>query len=118
MKVCVCCIAKMENLYIKEYVEYYYNLGVDKIVLYDNNEIDGEHFRRCIFGIYHHVSVKHLQKYIDEMVLRWNTRKATEGDRFAIMLSRSLGIVSFKDIRGCATDNELVDMLEEGEMCA
>lgn len=31
-----------------------------------------------------------------------NTRKATEGDRFSIMLSRSLGNVSFKDTRGCA----------------
>lgn len=58
------------------------------------------HFRRCIFGIYHHVSVKHLQRYIDEMVFRWNMRKATEGDRFASMFSNSLRVVNFDMVRG------------------
>jgi len=41
MKVAVCCIGRMENKYIKEYVEHYKNLGVDNIFLYDNN-YDGE----------------------------------------------------------------------------
>lgn len=46
--VALCCIGKMENLYIKDYVEYYYNLGVNKIYLYDNNDIEGEHFEDVI----------------------------------------------------------------------
>ncbi len=41
MKVAVCCIGRLENRYIKEYVEYYKNLGIDNIFLYDNN-YDGE----------------------------------------------------------------------------
>lgn len=44
MIVSVCAIAKMENLYIREFVEYYKSLGFHKIYLYDNNDINGEKF--------------------------------------------------------------------------
>lgn len=57
------------------------------------------HFRRCIFGIYHQVSVKHLQRYIDEMVFRWNTRKASEGTRFEAMFRASLNVVNYDTVR-------------------
>ena len=46
--IAVCAIAKNENLYIREWVEWYKNLGVSKIFLYDNNDIDGEHFEEVI----------------------------------------------------------------------
>ena len=42
--VALCVIAKNENLYIKEFVEYYKHLGIKKIYLYDNNNINGENF--------------------------------------------------------------------------
>ena len=42
--VCMCTPAKEENKYIKEFIEHYKNYGVDKIFLYDNNDIDGEKF--------------------------------------------------------------------------
>jgi len=42
MKICVCTLAKNENKYIKEFVEHYKKYGVDKIYLYDNNDINGE----------------------------------------------------------------------------
>ena len=41
-------IAKNENLYIKEFVEYYKNLGIKKIYLYDNNDINGENFNTIL----------------------------------------------------------------------
>ena len=44
IKVCLCAIGKRENLYVREYVEHYKLYGVDKIFIYDNNEIDGEVF--------------------------------------------------------------------------
>ena len=44
LKIGICTLGKDENKYIKEFVEYYKNYGVDKIYLYDNNDIDGERF--------------------------------------------------------------------------
>ena len=47
-KVALCCIAKMENSYIRFFVEYYKNLGFDKIIIYDNNDLEGEQFEEVI----------------------------------------------------------------------
>lgn len=41
-KIAICAIAKNENLYIREWVEYHKNIGIDKIFIYDNNEKNGE----------------------------------------------------------------------------
>ncbi len=46
--IALCCIAKMENDYIRFFVEYYKNLHFDKIFIYDNNDIDGEKFEDVI----------------------------------------------------------------------
>ena len=43
-KVCLCTLAKNENRYIREYVQHYEKYGVDKIFLYDNNDVEGEKF--------------------------------------------------------------------------
>ena len=48
MKICICTIVKQENKYILEYIEYYKNFGVDKIYIYDNNNINGEYFDNII----------------------------------------------------------------------
>ncbi len=44
----MCVIAKLENLYIKEFIDYYKNIGIKKIFLYDNNDILGENFTDVI----------------------------------------------------------------------
>ena len=68
------------------------------------NSIEGfwGHFKRMVFGIYHFVSKTYLQRYIDEAVFRWNTRKADEGDRFAGMFQKSVRVVSYRDVRNVA----------------
>ena len=38
LKIAICTMAKKENEYIKEYVDYYIKLGVDHIFIYDNND--------------------------------------------------------------------------------
>jgi len=43
--------------------------------------------KRGIIGIYHFVSKKHLQNYIDEFVFRYNTRKCNESGRINVLLS-------------------------------
>lgn len=48
IKTLLCCIGKNENKYIRDYVEWYKNLGVTHICLYDNNNIDGERFEDVI----------------------------------------------------------------------
>ena len=47
------------------------------------NTIEGEWslFKRGVYGIYHHVSEKHLQRYLDEFIARCNTRKLKEHER-------------------------------------
>ena len=47
-KVCLCTIGKNENLYAKEFVEHYKSYGIDKIFIYDNNDIEGEFFDSVI----------------------------------------------------------------------
>ena len=39
----ICAIAKNENLYINDWVNYHLNLGFDKIYLYDNNDLGTEY---------------------------------------------------------------------------
>ena len=48
MKVALCCIGKNENRYIREYIDHYRTVGVDKIFLFDTNDPDGERFEEII----------------------------------------------------------------------
>lgn len=48
IKVCLCTIGKNENKYVREYIEHYYKLGVDKLYIYDNNDINEESFYSVI----------------------------------------------------------------------
>jgi hypothetical protein len=44
IKVCLCVLAKLENKYIIQYIEHYKKIGVDKMFIYDNNDLNGEKF--------------------------------------------------------------------------
>ena len=48
VNISICVIGKNENKYIREFAEYYHLLGVDKIFLYDNNELNGEYFETMV----------------------------------------------------------------------
>ena len=48
VSVCICTLGKQENKYIREYINHYLKYGVDKIFLYDNNDINGERFEDVI----------------------------------------------------------------------
>ena len=47
-KVCLCAIGKKENLYAKEFVDYYKSLGYNHIFIYDNNDKDDEKFEEVL----------------------------------------------------------------------
>lgn len=42
--------------------------------------------KRGIYGIYHHVTAKHLQAYCNEFAYRYNSRKIKDNDRFILSL--------------------------------
>jgi transposase-like protein len=42
--------------------------------------------KRGVYGAWHHVSREHLPKYTSEFQFRWNTRKVSDGKRFATFL--------------------------------
>ena len=44
IKICLCTIGKNENKYTREFINHYQKYGVDKIFIYDNNDINGESF--------------------------------------------------------------------------
>lgn len=48
MKTAVMAIAKLENNYVREWVEHYLKLGFTNVIIYDNNDPDGEHFEEVI----------------------------------------------------------------------
>ena len=58
---------------------------------FDNNGLEGfwSLLKRGIYGIYHQVSPKHLNKYCDEFSFRYNARKASVNDRFDYSLENS-----------------------------
>lgn len=45
--------------------------------------------KRGIIGIYHHLSRKHLQLYVNEFCFRYNTRKISSFSRFNLLLRNS-----------------------------
>ena len=47
-KICICTLGKEENLYVREYLEHYFNLGINKVYISDNNDINGEKFEDVI----------------------------------------------------------------------
>ncbi len=58
---------------------------------FHNNSIEGfwSLLKRGIYGIYHQVSAKHLNKYCDEFSFRYNARKASVNDKFDFSLENS-----------------------------
>jgi transposase-like protein len=56
-----------------------------------NNGIEGSWslLKRGIYGIYHQVSPKHLNKYCDEFAFRYNTRKISDSEKFSLSLLKA-----------------------------
>ena len=66
------------------------------------NTIEGffAYLKRSIFGIYHQVSPKHLQRYCNENGYRYNMRKMTDPERFNMSLQNIERRLTYKKLVG------------------
>lgn len=94
------------SLYDSEYTHAIVHHNAKEFVVGDayTNSIEGfwGQLKRSIFGIYHFVSAKYLQRYVDEAVFRYNTREDKESVRFMEMFGRSLNVVRYDKIKEVA----------------
>ena len=76
-------ISKMYYHYTIDHSKKQYGKG-----LINTNTIEGfwTLLKRGYIGIYHSMSRKHLQRYVNEFVFRYNTRKISENSRFNLLL--------------------------------
>lgn len=65
------------------------------------NSMEGfwSHFKRMVDGVYHHISIAYLQRYVDEECFRWNTKHLKSGARFEIVFGACLGKFTYDDVK-------------------
>ena len=54
--------------------------------------------KRGLYGVYHQVSAKHLDKYLNEFASRFNTRQLGTEERFDTFLAQSEGRLLYKNL--------------------
>ncbi|MBQ0142379.1 MAG: transposase [Prevotellaceae bacterium] len=57
------------------------------------------HFKLMVDGVYHHISIAYLQRYVDEECFRWNTKHLKSGARFEIVFGACLGKFTYDDVK-------------------
>ena len=114
-KTCLCCIVKMENLYLRDFVEYYKNIGFTNIVLYDNNDENGEYPQQVIgdyisngFVIYK--NARGLYRYQLEAYGKCYEEYKTQYDWMAFFdVDEYLHIISGKNISNFLSEEKFKD---------
>ncbi|MBC3758126.1 IS1595 family transposase [Hyunsoonleella sp. SJ7] len=78
------------NFYEHSFVRHSASQYVDGVVHTNSIENFWSHLKRGIDGIYHHVSKKHLDKYINEYTFRFNNRNLSEGSKFDVAIANGV----------------------------
>lgn len=91
-------VDKLKNCVKHERVNHSAKLYVNSKAHTNGLENFWSHLKRGIDGIYHWCSVKHLQYYVDEYALRYNSRDFTTFDRFNLVLQNSVQRLTYKKL--------------------
>jgi len=64
IKIALCTMGKNENLYVKEFIDYYFKLGIDHIFIYDDNDPNSEQIYKAIDKKYqNNVTIYEAKKF-------------------------------------------------------
>lgn len=90
--------SSLKRIYDHKFVRHNTGQYVDGRI--HTNTIEGfwSLLKRGIVGIYHFTSKKHLQKYVDEFVFRYNTRLATDCNRFNLLLANTTHRLTYNEL--------------------
>ena len=86
------------QFYVHAVVHHKLGKYVDGAAFTNNIEGFWAMVKRGLLGIYHFTSKKHLQKYLDEFVFRFNTKDYPENIRFARLLSNMTVRTRYRDL--------------------
>jgi transposase-like protein len=104
-----------------DHVQINHSEGQFKVEKFHTNSIENywSVLQRTIYGTYHAVSRKHLQRYCDESAFRFNNRKLHDGFRFNLSLLQLEGRLTYKDlVYGQSQENQIgreIETIETGE---
>ncbi len=87
---------KVAETYTHEFVRHKANEYVNGRAHTNGLEGFWSHFKRMLDGVCHHVSIVHLQRYVNEFSRRWNTRRLEAGERFNLILGNIAGRLTYK----------------------
>lgn len=89
----------------KDYDHHIVDHGKKEYVNYDNREIHSNSIegfwsilKRGYNGIYNWWSRKHMQRYVNEFVFRYNTRKVQIFERFNLFLQNMVNRITYKEL--------------------
>lgn len=90
----------VEMLYKHDYVKHKAGEYVRNAI--HTNTLEGfwSLFKRGLNGIYHQISNKHMDKYLSEFSLRYNTRNLDDDERFSFFLHKIDGKLTYKQLIG------------------
>ena len=88
----------LKKYYTHDSVKHALNIYVDGNVHTNTIENFWSVLKRGLYGIYHQVSDKHLERYLDEFSARFNARKLNSNQKFVKFLNDSESILSYKTL--------------------
>ena len=108
---CICAMGKYENVYLREYVEYYLSIGVEKFYFGDDNPDNVENFEDALYdyvkkGVVeieyiHHLNVFHnifVQQVFENAKFRCKWFIFIDYDEFLVFSDKNMNVQTYLDM--------------------